>query len=117
MKSILIVDDDPMVLESTQTYLQTHGYQTHGARDGDEALNTVREHTIDLAVIDIFMPNKGGFETIASMQGRFPMIAMSGVISHRFDPLSFAQSMGAHATLSKPFYPHELLETIKDILD
>lgn len=117
MTSILIVDDDPLVLESTQTYLQTQGYQTHGARDGEEALQTIKEHDIDLAVIDIFMPNKGGLETIATLQGRFPMIAISGVISHRFDPLSYAQSMGAYATLSKPFYPHQLLETIKNILN
>ncbi|WP_028879942.1 response regulator [Terasakiella pusilla] len=117
MKSILIVDDDPMVLESTQTYLETHGYQTHVARDGEEALKAARDHPIDLAIIDIYMPKKGGFETIASMQGRFPMIAMTGVISHRFDPLSFAQSMGAFATLSKPFYLHELLKTVKEILD
>jgi len=117
MKTILIVDDDQLVLEGTQTYLETKGFATLCAKDGDEALQTVRDHHVDLAVIDIFMPNKGGFETITTLQNNLPIIAMSGVSAERFHPLEFAESLGARASLTKPFYPNDLLSAIHDLLE
>jgi DNA-binding response OmpR family regulator len=117
MTTILIVDDDRMVLESTQVYLETQGFSTLCAKDGNEALDLFNKHSADLALIDIFMPNKGGFETIMSMHKNVPIIAMSGVSSHRFEPLSFAQSLGATSTLSKPFHPKDLLDAITEILN
>lgn len=117
MTTILIVDDDPMVLESTKTYLEAQGYNIICATDGNEALVKYNEETADIALIDIFMPNRGGFEIIMSMQHNIPIIAMSGISSHRFEPLSFAQSLGARSTLSKPFHPKELLKMIEDILE
>ncbi|NVK19017.1 MAG: response regulator [Methylocystaceae bacterium] len=117
MKTILIVDDDQLVLEGTQTYLETKGFTTLGAKDGVEALQTIKDNHVDLAVIDIFMPNKGGFETISSLKNDLPIIAMSGVSAHRFEPLEFAESLGAQASLTKPFYPHDLLSAIRDLLE
>ncbi len=116
MTTILIVDDDTMVLESTKAYLETQDFTVLCARDGNEALELIQKEVIDIALIDIFMPNKGGFETITSFNKSIPIIAMSGVSSHRFEPLSFAESLGARATLNKPFYPNELLQVIRDIL-
>ncbi|SCA55843.1 Two-component response regulator (fragment) [Candidatus Terasakiella magnetica] len=116
MKTILIVDDDPMVLESTKTYLELKGFNTICAQDGDEALKKVETANVDLALIDIFMPKRGGFETIMALHGSIPVIAMSGVSSHRFEPLEFAQSIGAERTLSKPFLPDTLLEIINELL-
>jgi len=117
MTTILIVDDDPMVLESTKAYLETQGFLTLCAKDGDEALEKFSSQSADLALIDIFMPNRGGFETIMSMHKDIPIIAMSGVSSHRFEPLSFAESLGAKSTLSKPFHPRELMDAIAEILN
>lgn len=116
MTKILIVDDDPMVLESTKIYLESKGYETVCAKDGDEALQIYKKEQADMALIDIFMPNRGGFETIMSMRNNIPIIAMSGVASHRFEPLSFAESIGARATLTKPFEPRKLLEEIEKII-
>ena len=117
MTKILIVDDDPMVRESTKAYLETQGFTIICAKDGDEALSIFKDEDADMALIDIFMPNRGGFETIMSMHQNIPIIAMSGVSSHRFEPLSFAESLGARSTLSKPFHPKELMKAIQDILD
>ncbi|WP_135081872.1 response regulator [Terasakiella sp. SH-1] len=117
MKTILVVDDDPMVLESTRCYLDMKGFRTVCASDGDEALELSKHTQIDLALIDIFMPKRGGFETIMEINGTFPVIAMSGVTSHRFDPLAFAESIGARNALSKPFRPDDMLTAINDILE
>jgi len=117
MTIILIVDDDPMVLESTKAYLETQNFKVVCAKDGNEALDIYKTERADLALVDIFMPNRGGFETIMSMQHDIPIIAMTGVSSHHFEPLNFAESLGAHATLSKPFHPKELMDTIQEVLD
>ncbi|MDV7338208.1 response regulator [Terasakiella sp. A23] len=117
MTSILIVDDDTMVLESMKAFLETQDYTILCARDGNQALDIIQKEVIDIALIDIFMPNKGGFETITSVNKSIPIIAMSGVSSHRFEPLSFAESLGARASLTKPFHPNELLQAIQEITD
>jgi CheY-like chemotaxis protein len=116
MTKILIVDDDPMVLESTRLYLENKGYETICATDGNEAIARITESRVHIALVDIFMPNRGGYEIIMSLKDSLPIIAMSGVSSHRFEPLDFAQSLGAAATLSKPFQPSQLLDAIENLL-
>lgn len=116
MNTVLIVDDDPMVLESTRTYLEVQGFKTLCARDGDEALSLYQREHADLALIDIFMPKRGGFETIMALHSNLPIIAMSGTSSNRFEPLDFAESLGAKASLSKPFQPEELMTLIQRFL-
>jgi len=116
MKTILIVDDDPLIRESTQTYLEMQGFGTVCAENGKDAMIKSQEETIHLALVDIFMPNQGGFEFIMSLSQKFPIIAMSGVSSHRFEPLAFAESLGADASLTKPFHPNEMMKTIHRLL-
>jgi len=116
MPTILIVDDDPMILESTKAYLETQGFCVICAKDGNQALEKFKTKPADIALIDIFMPNKGGFTTIMSMHTDIPIIAMTGSSAHRFEPLAFAESLGAKATLSKPFHPIELMDAINQIL-
>lgn len=86
------------------------------AKDGEEALNFKDMKSVNLALVDIFMPNRGGFETITHLHKSMPVIAMSGVSSHRFDPLGFAKSIGAKCSLSKPFAPETLMKTIQGLL-
>jgi DNA-binding response OmpR family regulator len=116
MTKVLVVDDDQLVLDSTQSFLEAQGYHVVCAQDGEEALTKFDEDPADIALIDIFMPKQGGFNAIMSMQNHIPIIAMSGVSAHQFEPLNFAESLGATASLSKPFQPSELLDTITAIL-
>lgn len=116
MTTILIVDDDSMVLESTQAYLETQNFDILCAKNGNEARAKLKSESIDLALIDLFMPSCGGLEIIKTMHKDVPIIAMSGMNTQGFEALSFAQSLGAHQTLSKPFHPKELLEAIQVVL-
>jgi DNA-binding response OmpR family regulator len=116
MTTILVVDDDPMILDSTKCFLESKGMNVICAKDGEEALSVKDTKSVDLALVDIFMPNRGGFETITHLHKSMPVIAMSGVSSHRFDPLGFAKSIGAKCSLSKPFAPDTLIETIQGLL-
>lgn len=116
MTTVLIVDDDPLILEGTKTYLETHGIETICAKNGEEAVSIMKQRAIDLAVVDIFMPKQGGFEVIMAMHEKLPIIAISGVTTNRFEPLSFAENLGARATMNKPFSPSDLLAAIESLL-
>ncbi len=116
MTTILVVDDDPIILDSTKFFLESQGMDVICAKDGEEALNLKDRQMIDLALIDIFMPKRGGFEAITHLHKSMPVIAMSGVSSYRFDPLDFAKTLGANYSLSKPFAPDRLMETIQELL-
>lgn len=74
MKSVLIVDDDLVVREILRLRFEEAGYQVLESGDGSEVAGMLQEHPIDLLVIDIFMPGKGGMETLLelSTQGTRP---------------------------------------------
>lgn len=117
MTTVLVVDDDAMVRESTQTFLETQGFDVLSACDGQDALNKAENNRADIALVDIFMPNLDGFQTIKSICADIPVIAMSGVSSDQVEPLNIAKELGAKLTLSKPFLPKDLLDAIDAILN
>lgn len=117
MTTVLIVDDDPMILESTRIYLENKGFNIICASNTCDAFQKLKDSKIHIAVVDIFMPQQGGFEFIMAQKKTLPIIAMSGVSSHRFKPLEFAESLGADATLAKPFNPKELVQTIHTLTE
>ena len=120
MPSILFVDDNPQLVDIHSTYLREMGYTVMTAEDGQVALDMLDEHPFDLLITDVVMPGKEGFETIMEVLTKFPsmpIIAISGGgrIGAR-DYLALAMSMGAQATLSKPFSASALHREVKHLL-
>jgi two-component system, chemotaxis family, chemotaxis protein CheY len=118
---ILLVDDDPDVRRSIGATLTAAGYDVIMALDGDEAVRLWRNlNSGDLVLLDLFMPEKDGLETIIELRSHtpgVPIIAMSGGGSTgRLDILQDAKMLGAIETLEKPFSSHVLLEMVARIL-
>jgi CheY-like chemotaxis protein len=67
MKSVLVVDDDPVVREMLRLRFEEAGYRVLESGDGSQVAAILREDPIDLLVIDIFMPGKGGLETLLEL--------------------------------------------------
>lgn len=69
-KTLLVIDDDPIVLDAAKSMLSTAGCKVLAARSGDEALDIVRKHgrSIDLAVIDMLMPKMSGIECLDKLR-------------------------------------------------
>lgn len=112
MKHILIVDDDPIIRLATSEVLKSKNYQVSEANDGLEAIAKMEQGGIDLILLDIFMPNKDGFETIGEIRRNFSdvkVVVMSGYEENRFNPLEYARSLGADEALSKPFSADDLI--------
>ncbi|MDK9718824.1 MAG: hybrid sensor histidine kinase/response regulator [Trichlorobacter sp.] len=81
--TILLVDDEPMVLKMLQTFLESQGYQIICATGGQEALNIIeqQQHTVDLLITDIRMPDMNGIrllEAVRQLLPNLPVLLMTG---------------------------------------
>ena len=120
MSTILVVDDDPSVLEVLREMLKLEGHDVTTAENGNEAVAHVEHKNFDLIITDIIMPEKEGLETIADIRKRFkclPIIAISGGGRiGKTDYLETARFIGANATLAKPFARQELVSTVAELV-
>ena len=118
MSRVLVMDDEADARMLIEEILESAGYEVVLAADGLEGMRQYHSMPFDLALIDLFMPNREGLETIKELKQQssdFPIIAISGD-SMALTLLSIAQRLGATEVLQKPFLPEELLEAIKHVL-
>lgn len=108
MKTILIADDNPDLLQLVDTQLSAAGYRTKTARDGQEAETLALTQPIDLAILDVMMPKKDGFAvTEAIRQAKNIPILILTAKSDIFDKQQ-GYTAGADDYLTKPFDIREL---------
>ena len=124
MTTVLVIDDDEFVGHSVRTILELEGFTVELASTGRAGLAALSAHSFDTVVIDIFMPEMDGIETIRELRRihpGVPIIAMSGFVfkdkTHAApDFLSMARAFGATEVLHKPFHPRELIDMIRTCL-
>jgi len=118
-ETILIAEDDDMVRNLTVRILDRAGYHIMVAEDGREAIDLYMRHAdkIDLAILDVVMPNKSGAEVLAEIRSHnvnLPILLTSGYSFNDFsDGLPRDDKI---QVMQKPYKPHELLHAIKAIL-
>ncbi len=120
--SVLVVDDDPRLLNLMSTAFTRAGYRTFSAKNGRVALQILRAAKPDLLVTDIVMPEMEGLATIREARSASPdtgVIAISGGGQYerheRF--LNWAEGLGADEVLAKPFKISSLLTAARLVLD
>jgi CheY-like chemotaxis protein len=117
---MLLVDEKSTLRESLEQILGGEGYQIHVATNRLEAADQVRNHPIDLVVMNMLMPHAeaiGALIAIRSISPGLKIIAMSGEngdAAGHFLPL--AKSLGASAILNHPFDAAKLIETTRHLL-
>lgn len=120
-KSILVIDDEELLVKMVKTMLEREGYRVMVAQNGKLGMKLFRQESIDLVITDIFMPEKEGLETIRELRKESPqvkIIAMSGGMTKAegFSPLPLAEKLGADNTLLKPFGRDQLLTMVAECL-
>ena len=114
--TILVIDDDPLVLRTIERILQRRGYRVCLAADGSEGLDRFRYAQPDLIITDVVMPVQNGLDTIRVLRSWSPsakIIAISGGNrASKRDLLAAALAIGASAAIVKPFVPDELLSMV-----
>jgi len=115
--NILIAEDNDVSRNLMASILRAQGYQVHEAIDGDSAIRVINRRDVDMALVDINMAPKGGFEFIRYLvvQGiQLPVVVITGDDSS--DVLSYAQSLGVKRLIQKPVEPKLLLKVVDRIL-
>jgi CheY-like chemotaxis protein len=111
-KKILVIDDDPVIVNYLVNIFNDNGYETCTASDGVEALETVKNEKPDLITLDLEMPEEWGTRFYRKLSKDnelkdIPIIVVSGMASRQ---LSIKKAV---AYLSKPFDPDKLLAIVK----
>jgi DNA-binding NtrC family response regulator len=114
---VLVVDDEPSIRAALTKMLTMAGYDAAAAANGDEATRSWRARPADLVIMDLFMPEKDGLETIIELRTynpNLPIIAMSGGGSQAsMDLLPDAKLLGATLTIRKPFTLSDLVALVE----
>ena len=123
MKTILVIDDNEAICETLEIFLKREGFNVLTAGDGNKGMALINDNHVDLAIVDMIMPEKDGVETlldIKKLPSKIPIIAISG--GREIPPefyLKTAEELGAKYTFRKPFDRNDILlavnEALKDI--
>ena len=113
---ILVVDDDPQIRRVMRMTLTGQGYEVDDAKEGEAALNKLREGRFDLVLLDMNMPGLGGLETCRAIRAQSDVaIIMLTVRDAEVDKVE-ALDAGADDYITKPYNPPELLARIRAAL-
>lgn len=115
-QTILVVDDEPSIVEVLSLYLSREGYSVLSADNGESALSLAREARPDLIVLDIMLPYKSGLEVTSLLRREHsvPIILLTAR-SDEIDRIAGLE-IGADDYVVKPFSPREVVARVKAVL-
>jgi DNA-binding response OmpR family regulator len=110
---ILVVDDDPNILDFLSMYLESEGYDVLTALDGQKALSVIEHEAPDLVLLDIMMPSVDGLTICEQVREYSPVpIIIISALGHEEQKVK-ALDLGADDYLTKPFGIQELLARVR----
>ena len=113
---VLVVDDEPNIVELARMYLEKEGYRVESASDGATALEQIQTHEPALIVLDLMLPELDGFEVCRRTRAKSDVpIIMLTARDEDVDKI-VGLELGADDYLTKPFNPRELVARVKAIL-
>jgi DNA-binding response OmpR family regulator len=123
---ILVVDDDPDILDAITMILESQGYQVSTARDGIEGLATLKAENPDLMILDLMMPKMDGFAVCKELQDprwskfkAIPILILTSVreeASRRRYELETGLELDVDDYIEKPMSPDVLLERVSRLI-
>jgi len=125
LPKLLVVDDDPDILDAITTILATQPYDIDTARDGVECVDRVRAEIPDLIILDLLMPKKDGFAVVRELRenpkyAKVPILILTSVredASRRRYELETGLAMDVQDYVEKPISPMDLLDRVKKLLE
>ena len=118
-QTILVVEDEPNIVESLSFLMKKAGFIVRVARDGNTAIRTIESAAPDLVLLDIMMPRRDGYEVCRTIRAnpdwdhvRIIMLSAKGRDLDRRKGLE----LGADDYITKPFSTREIVERVREIL-
>ena len=114
---ILLVDDEPSIVQLVRMYLERENFRVEAAGDGEAALEAVRRFNPELIVLDVMLPRLDGLEVCRRLRAENNPVAVI-MLTARDEDIDkiLGLELGADDYLTKPFNPRELVARIKAIL-
>jgi len=114
---ILLVDDEPSIIQLARLYLEREGFRIQSVNDGEAALNAVAKDLPALVVLDVMLPKLDGFEVCRRLGASNSPTAIL-MLTARDEDIDkiLGLELGADDYLTKPFNPRELVARVKAIL-
>ncbi|MBD5508595.1 MAG: response regulator transcription factor [Lachnospiraceae bacterium] len=113
---ILVADDEAEIRDVLRLYLEKEGYEVAEAADGAEAVRQIKSGTIDLAILDIMMPELNGYRVLQNIreENNLPVLMLSAKSSDSDKILGL--DLGADDYITKPFVPLEMVARVRSHL-
>ncbi|MEE9210238.1 MAG: response regulator [Kiloniellales bacterium] len=118
-RTVLVVEDEPNIVESLSFLMKKAGFVVRVARDGDSAMRTIESEIPDLILLDIMMPRRDGYEVCRAIRAnpdwqdvRIIMLSAKGREIDRRKGLE----LGADDYITKPFSTREIVARVHEIL-
>jgi DNA-binding response OmpR family regulator len=117
MPRILVVDDEPHIVDVIRAYLVREGHVVDVASDGDAALESARANGPDLVILDVMLPRRSGFEVLRDLRAANSSSAVI-MLTARDDVIDRVAGLelGADDYVTKPFEPRELVARVGAVL-
>jgi CheY-like chemotaxis protein len=124
-KTILIIDDDPDLVEATKVVLENAGYAVASALSGPKGLDRIRQGGIDAILLDVMMAkDTEGFHIAQELKANpktagIPIVMLTSVVrktGFEFSPETDGEFMPVEAFLEKPVEPRKLIETMAKVM-
>src|SRR5262245_60438048 len=117
-KKVLLVDDDPEIIDAIRYALEAKGFKIFIARDGNQGLAMAESEDPDLVILDMMMPKRSGFLVLEKLRRTRPvpvrviMITANEGSRHK----AYAEMLGVDDYLRKPFAMDKLIDTVQRLL-
>ncbi|MCS7239309.1 MAG: response regulator [Thermoguttaceae bacterium] len=117
-KRILLVDDDPDIVEAIRAALEANGYEILIARDGNQGLVLAETENPDLVILDMMMPKRSGFLVLERLRRtrRVPLRIIMITANEGSRHKAYAEMLGVDDYIRKPFAMDRLIESVNRLL-
>jgi DNA-binding response OmpR family regulator len=120
MPTVLVVDDDPVILRLLEVNFEMEGFTVLTAKDGEEGVARARDDRPDLVISDIMMPRKSGLQLVEELKAdpvteKIPIILLSA--KAQVNDQRQGMEAGADDYVTKPFEPLDLIDRVNRLLD
>jgi two-component system alkaline phosphatase synthesis response regulator PhoP len=120
MKKILLIEDDPFLIEIYKTKLEKEGFEVFVVKSGEEGLEFLKEKVCDLLILDLVLPKMDGWEFLEKIRKEIPEKQFKTIILSNIEEKESkekAKNFGIEKYLIKAHYtPSEVVKIIKDLL-
>ena len=116
MTKILVIDDEPSIVNLINAYLKPEGYEVFTASDGNAGLKTARSFKPDLIILDLMLPGIDGIEILTRLRRESTVYVILLTAKTEETDRVIGLSIGADDYVTKPFSPRELVARVKAAL-